>query len=201
MLTTDSLDYDEDDEENNNFTKTLLYRWYDEVNDKIYQTEPNGDFFNDPIAAHWIYYDKDRTVKSIAENYNKASDDEIEGASHQKNNEIREGYEKLYGKYWWPISDKQEEYSFTTLTNYSLILEEGFKTKEVKVVLIKNEEVIAESNTLTFVNITKEKTTSEEVKGSNFTINDDGITIGSTSITWSDLLEKLKPEEESSEVE
>ena len=138
--------------------RSLYYRWYDEENDIIYQTDPNGtNRLVDGMAAHWIYYDKDRTVKSIAENYNKSSDDD-DGINHQKNNEIREGYEKLYGKYWWPISDKQEEYSFTTLTNYSLVLEKGFKTKEVKVVLIKDEEVIAESNTLTFVNITKETT-------------------------------------------
>ena len=200
LSTVDPLNYDKDstDSKEKETNRSLYYRWYDEENDKIYQTDPNGtDSLIDSMAAHWIYYDKDRTIKSIAENYNKSSDDEIDGVNHQKNNEIREGYEKLYGKYWWPISDKQEEYSFTTLTNYSLNLNEDFKTKEVKVVLIKDEEVIAESNTLTFVNMTKEKTTSEVVEGSNFKIDDAGITIGATSITWSEFLEKLKPEEPS----
>lgn len=205
LSTADPLNYDKDstDSKERETSRSLYYRWYDEENDRIYQTDLNGtNSLIDSMAAHWIYYDKDRTVKSIAENYNKSSDDEIDGVNHQKNNELREDYEKLYGKYWWPISDKQEEYSFTTLTNYSLTLEEGFKTKEVKVVLIKDEKVIAESNTLTFVNITKETTASKIVEGSNFKIDDKGITIGTTLIEWPDLLKKLKPtEEEPSEAE
>ena len=195
VLGTDSvtLDYDANvlDETGK---RNLYYRWYDEENDKVLITTPEGENLLGDIVAHWIYYDKDRTIQDIADNYNKASDSEIDSENHQKNNEIREGYEKLYGKYWWPL--EEDNYKTDRLINYNLDLtKREFKTKEVKIVLIKNDEVIAQSNSLTFVNKTKKEETVSQLKGSNFVIDDGGITIGTTSITWLELLDKLKPEE------